>query len=462
MEVARRHAPRDGVTETIAFAAHRRARARALQLLVRALPALGLRQARCARNLRGRRGAPGRDHGDGIQRRSTCRRSIPWGARSARDATTCRSPKRATCGSPGRIGARRRRPHGDPFPSSARSPISATSCAARGCADMEIAMDIAFQCAPDHPWVQEHPQWFRRRARTAASSIAENPPKKYEDIYPLDFDTRRPRRRSGTRCATSFLLWVGARASRSSASTIRTPSRFAFWEWLIGEVQRDASRRSIFLSEAFTRPRVMHRLAKLGLHAVVHLLHLAHDPGGAHANTSPSSPQRATRASTSAPTCWPNTPDILPLSPADGAPSGVFRIRPAARRNARGELRHLRVRRSSSGENRTRDPGVSEEYLDSREVRAEALGPLRAPKALRRFITKVNAMPAAASRAAVGLEPRLPRQPITPQLLCYSKRAGDDRILVAVNLDPQRTPSRAGSTLDAAALGLETGTPHSP
>lgn len=125
---------------------------------------------------------------------------------------------------------------------------------------MEVAMDIAIQCAPDHPWVKQHPQWFKRRS-DGTIRYAENPPKKYEDIVNPDFycDDRIG---LWTALRDVFLFWVkqGVRIFRVDNPHTKP---FPFWEWLIHEVQsRDPG--VIFLAEAFTRPKVMKALAKLG------------------------------------------------------------------------------------------------------------------------------------------------------------------------------------------------------
>ena len=125
---------------------------------------------------------------------------------------------------------------------------------------MEVALDYALQCSPDHPWVQEHPEWFHRRP-DGTIKYAENPPKKYQDIYPLNFASEDGAG-CGTRAATSMLHWSRT-ACASSASTTRTRSRCAFWEWLIGDV-RARHPDVIFLAEAFTRPAMMATLAKVG------------------------------------------------------------------------------------------------------------------------------------------------------------------------------------------------------
>jgi starch synthase (maltosyl-transferring) len=125
---------------------------------------------------------------------------------------------------------------------------------------LEVALDLAWQCSPDHPWVREHPEWFRHRP-DGSIKYAENPPKKYQDIYPLDFasDDWRALWRE---LLDVTLFWVerGIRIFRVDNPHTKT---FGFWEWLIEEVhERDP--RVIFLSEAFTRPKLMRYLAKMG------------------------------------------------------------------------------------------------------------------------------------------------------------------------------------------------------
>jgi starch synthase (maltosyl-transferring) len=308
---------------------------------------------------------------------------------------------------------------------------------------MEIAMDIAYQVTPDHPWVKEHPAWFRKRP-DGSVQYAENPPKKYEDIYPIDFET------SDWRALWQALHDVMAFWAREGVEIFRVDNPhtkpFAFWEWVIGEIRREFP-RTIFLSEAFTRPRVMHRLAKLGFsqsytyftwrvtrdELIEYFTELSQDESREYFR----------------PNCWPNTPDILPYHLHNAGPA-MFRLRLllaatlAANYGIYGPAYEL-------GENRPRDPGASEEYLDSEKYEVKHWDRKRADS-LAPFITKVNAIrnshPAMQSDWSLVFHPA-----DNPQLLCYSKRAGDDRIVVAVNLDPDHM--QAGwVTLDMEALGL--------
>jgi starch synthase (maltosyl-transferring) len=127
-------------------------------------------------------------------------------------------------------------------------------------AGLEIALDIAFQCSPDHPYVSEHPEWFRRRP-DGSIKYAENPPKKYQDIYPFDFECE-DWRALWAELASIVAFWLdhGVRVFRVDNPHTKP---FRFWEWLIAEIQ-EKEPGAIFLSEAFTRPRVMHALAKAG------------------------------------------------------------------------------------------------------------------------------------------------------------------------------------------------------
>jgi starch synthase (maltosyl-transferring) len=310
---------------------------------------------------------------------------------------------------------------------------------------MEIALDIAFQCAPDHPWVAEHPGWFRKRP-DGSIQYAENPPKKYQDIYPLDFDTPQWKALwEGLRDV--FLYWIGEGVQLFRVDNPHTKP-FPFWEWLIAEV-KGRHPDVLFLSEAFTRPHVMHRLAKLGFTQSYTYF------------TWRTSKQELTEYFTELatgesreyfrPNCWPNTPDILPYH-LQNAGLAMFRIRLvlaatlAASYGVYGPAFEL-------GENRPREPH-SEEYLDSEKYqlrhwnvkRADSLAPLMA--SLNRFRREHRALQSDRSLAFHPTD--------NDALLAYSKREGDDRVLVVVNLDPHLT--QAGFVhVDLAALGLDVG-----
>ena len=125
---------------------------------------------------------------------------------------------------------------------------------------IRVALDIAFQCSPDHPWVEEHPEWFVRRP-DGSIQYAENPPKKYQDIYPINFESDSW---SSLWQALKgvFEHWIGFGVSVFRVDNPHTKS-YPFWEWCIAEIKRDHP-QVVFLAEAFTRPNRMHGLAKMG------------------------------------------------------------------------------------------------------------------------------------------------------------------------------------------------------
>jgi starch synthase (maltosyl-transferring) len=125
---------------------------------------------------------------------------------------------------------------------------------------VEIALDLAFQCSPDHPYVREHPEWFRHRP-DGTIKYAENPPKKYQDIYPFDFECEAwPELWVELKSIVEFWIEHGVMIFRVDNPHTKP---YRFWEWLIREI-RDEYPDVIFLAEAFTRPKVMYYLAKLG------------------------------------------------------------------------------------------------------------------------------------------------------------------------------------------------------
>jgi starch synthase (maltosyl-transferring) len=170
---------------------------------------------------------------------------------------------------------------------------------------IEIALDVAFQVSPDHPYVREHPEWFRHRP-DGTVQFAENPPKKYEDIYPFNFESDAWRA-LWEELRSIFLHWIaeGVRVFRVDNPHTKP---FPMWEWMIGEIKA-VHPDVIFLSEAFTRPRIMHRLSKLGFSQSYTYF--------TWRNTKAELIEYFTELSQSStreyfrPNVWPNTPDIL-------------------------------------------------------------------------------------------------------------------------------------------------------
>ena len=162
-------------------------------------------------------------------------------------------------GSPWAIGSKRGRPQIYPRQLGTLRDFDSLVAAARD-HGMEIALDIAFQCSPDHPWVKEHPDWFIIRP-DGSIQYAENPPKKYQDIYPLNFESSDWRGLwEGLRDVFTYWIRRGVRIFRvDNPHTKALP----FWEWCIAEIHKKYP-DVIFLAEAFTRPHVMYSLAKAG------------------------------------------------------------------------------------------------------------------------------------------------------------------------------------------------------
>jgi starch synthase (maltosyl-transferring) len=315
--------------------------------------------------------------------------------------------------------------------------------------DIDVALDIAFQASPDHPWVTEHPAWFKHRP-DGTIQYAENPPKKYQDIYPFDFESADWR---GLWQALNdvFRFWISHGVTIFRVDNPHTKA-FAFWEWCIADIKRDHP-EAIFLAEAFTRPRPMHRLAKLGFSQSY--TYFTWRNTAAELRTYLTELTSLPSADYFRPNFWPNTPDILhadlqqggraafqaravlaaTLSPNWGIYGPAFELMEAVPREA-----------------------GSEEYLDSEKyqqrtwdlARADSLAPL---------ITTINA--ARRDHPALQSNERLVFHEVNSEwLLAYSKRSADGRdvILAVVNMDYRST--RAGTlVLDLDVLGLPADAP---
>ena len=313
---------------------------------------------------------------------------------------------------------------------------------------LEIAMDIAFQCAPDHPYVEQHPDWFRWRP-DGTVQYAENPPKKYQDIYPFNFECD-DWRGLWAELKSVFEHWIGEGVHIFRVDNPHTKA-FPFWEWVITELkQRHPD--VLFLAEAFTRPKVMHGLAKRGFsqsytyytwrntkeELTDYFTELASGPGRHYFR----------------PNVWPNTPDILNEHLHGGEPA-VFmsRLVLAATLSASygiyGPAYELL-------EHRPREPG-SEEYLHSEKYEIRHWDHDR-PGNLRDFITRVNhirrdnpALHANDSLRFLSID--------NPSIIAFAKRSpdGHNAIVTVVNLDPHHTQS-GWVNLDAAWVsGAEAG-----
>ncbi|NJN65234.1 MAG: alpha-1,4-glucan--maltose-1-phosphate maltosyltransferase [Chloroflexaceae bacterium] len=296
--------------------------------------------------------------------------------------------------------------------------------------DLDIALDIAFQCSPDHPYVKAHPEWFRMRP-DGTIQYAENPPKKYQDIYPFDFETRawQP---LWEELKNVFLFWVKQGVSIFRVDNPHTKP-FAFWEWVIREVKQ-AHPETIFLAEAFTRPKVMYNLAKLGFTQSYTYF--------AWRNTKWDLTQYLTELTRTEvreffrPNFWPNTPDILnEYLQVGGRPAFMIRLVLAATLAANygiyGPAFELCI-------NTPREPG-SEEYLDSEKYELKSWD-LESHLSLQHVITQVNRIrrenPALQHNGSLRFH-----QADNERIICYSKQSedGTNTIVVVISLDPYYT-----------------------
>jgi starch synthase (maltosyl-transferring) len=315
---------------------------------------------------------------------------------------------------------------------------------------IEIALDIAFQCSPDHPYVKEHPEWFRWRP-DGTVQYAENPPKKYQDIYPLEFETENWQE-LWEELKSLVLFWIeqGVRIFRVDNPHTKP---FAFWEWLIGEVKKDYP-EVIFFSEAFTRPKVMYRLAKLGFTQSYTYF--------TWRNAKWELTQYFTELTQTNvreffhPNLWPNTPDILSDYLRDGGrPAFMTRLVLAATLGANYGIYGPAFELC---ENRRKDK-ESEEYLDSEKYELKQWD-IKNPKSLKDFIARVNGI--RRENPALRSDLSLRFHPVdNEQLVCYSKRteAPSNLILVVVNLD-YRYKQSGWVDLALEELGLESGQPY--
>jgi starch synthase (maltosyl-transferring) len=295
---------------------------------------------------------------------------------------------------------------------------------------IEVALDIAFQCSPDHPYVKDHPEWFRWRADSTVQ-YAENPPKKYEDIYPLNFETDQWQELwSELRDVVFFWIEQGVRIFRVDNPHTKP---FHFWEDLIAGVKK-AHPEVIFLSEAFTRPKVMYRLAKVGFtqsytyfawrntkwDLTRYFEELYRGPVGEYFRAS----------------LWPNTPDILTeFLQMGGRPAFMARLVLAATLGANYGIYGPAFELC---DNRPKEMGT-EEYLDSEKYEFKDWDRAR-PDSIKDFIARVNKV--RQENPALHHDRNLRFHPINnEQLICYSKHTEDlsNIIVVVVNLDPHHT-----------------------
>jgi starch synthase (maltosyl-transferring) len=317
---------------------------------------------------------------------------------------------------------------------------------------MEVALDYALQCSPDHPWVAEHPEWFHRRP-DGSIKYAENPPKKYQDIYPINFWPADDADRVALWDACKQILdhWIGHGVRIFRVDNPHTKP-LAFWEWVIPEIQKDHP-ETLFLAEAFTRPKMMAKLAEVGFSQSYTYF--------TWRNTKAELQQyleeitQGPTADYMRPAFWPNTPDILSGPLRDGPPS-AFRMRlflAATMVPTYGVYSGYEL-----CENQPASP-ANEEYLFSEKYeikhrdwhRSDSLAP---------FVTRLNDIrrrhPAFAELRNITFHPS-----DYDGILVWSKHTSDfsDVMLIVVNLDPLNFHEDT-IHVDLAALDLPVDGPY--
>ncbi|NAZ74618.1 DUF3416 domain-containing protein [Kineococcus sp. T13] len=315
-------------------------------------------------------------------------------------------------------------------------------------AGLEVALDLALQCAPDHPWVAEHPEWFTTRA-DGTIAYAENPPKKYQDIYPLNFDNDP----AGIYAEVKRVVdvWISHGVTLFRVDNPHTKP-VEFWEWLIAEVAREHP-EVVWLSEAFTRPAMMHTLAKVGFQQSYSYFAWRNAAWEVREYVEQLTSESAHYMR---PSFWPTTHDILTptmqyggppvfklravlaalLSPSWGIYSGYELVEHAARPGAEEQLDNEKY-----------------QYRPRDWARAEAEGWSLAP-----YLKRLNEV-RRAHPALQQLRGTVFHASDDENVLCFSRRRVDpdgteDLVLVVVNLDPHATRETTVH-LDMAALGRQ-------
>jgi starch synthase (maltosyl-transferring) len=310
---------------------------------------------------------------------------------------------------------------------------------------LEVALDLAIQCSPDHPWVTEHPEWFRHRP-DGTIKYAENPPKQYQDIYPLDFDSP-DQKRLVQELFRVVLFWIEHGVNIFRVDNPHTKPA-AFWEWLIGEVQRQYP-EVLFLAEAFTRPKLMRVLAKAGFTQSYTYF--------TWRNTKAELTEYLTELTQTEmvdyfrPNFFPNTPDILPpILQTGGPPAFKTRLVLAATLSPSYGI--------YSGYELFENEAIpgTEEYAHSEKYELKTRD-WSSSNSFREFISRLNAIrdgnPALQQFANLRF-----LETDNDHIIFYFKwtEAPTNQILIAVNLDPHN-PHHCTAYVPPDALGLNPG-----
>ena len=293
--------------------------------------------------------------------------------------------------------------------------------------NLEVALDLAYQCTPDHPYVKDRPEWFRRRP-DGSIRYAENPPKKYQDIYPINFESSDWRALwLELKSVIEFWAERGVRIFRVDNPHTKP---LAFWQWCLAEV-RGRWPDLVFLSEAFTRPKLMYSLGKVGFSQSYTYFTWRYTPQEFRDyltelfHTDVSDIYR--------PNFWPNTPDILPPY-LRTKPAFVSRLVLASTLSASYGIYGPAFELMENEPHPAR-----EEYLNNEkyEIRSWELD---APHSLKPLLARINRI--RAENPALQFNTNLQFHVVdNEQLLAYSKKRGDNLILVLVNFDVHHVQS---------------------
>lgn len=318
---------------------------------------------------------------------------------------------------------------------------------------MEIALDNAYNASPEHPYVKDHPDWFRIRP-DGTIQYAENPPKKYQDIYPLNFESD-DWQNMWEELKSYFDFWIEQGVTIFRVDNPHTKA-FGFWEWCIGEIKR-AHPETIFLSEAFTRPKVMYRLAKIGFTQSYTYF--------TWRTTKQELAEYLTELTTTEvreffrPNFWPNTHDILTPQFYDGHRSTFI-----ARLILAGTLTASYGIYGPSYEMMLHTPAQGREEYNNNEKYELRVWDLENPISLRPIIARMNQIRkqnrALHRNDSIRFHAVENNYVENDQLIAYTKQSedGSNVVLTIVNLDPVNT--QAGWVqLPLAELGLQPGVP---
>ena len=310
---------------------------------------------------------------------------------------------------------------------------------------VEVALDIAFQCTPDHPYVREHREWFRARP-DGTIQYAENPPKKYQDIYPLDFESADWQGLwEELKSILNFWIEQGVRIFRVDNPHTKP---FAFWGWVIGEIKQEYP-DVLFLAEAFTRPHVMYELAKLGFsqsYTYFTWRNTKQELTEYFRELTQTDVKEFFR-----PSLWPNTPDILhEFLQAGGRPAFMVRLILAATLGANYGIYGPAFELCENTPSRS----GSEEYLNSEKYELKYRD-LNSANSLKDLIARVNRI-RRENRALQSNRSLRFHDTDNPSLICYSKATDDlsNVIVVVVNLDCFHVQS-GWVQLDLGSLGVD-------